>query len=359
MRPLYNSTMRSSCIPLATITNNISFCSLIKEFKPLIPDNFSRSDWVHDVLEPPKRPKKVTSLPLKLLKRSHTGMTLVRTPPSCTSTTYQHISTLSPTISSQLDTQMSGLISDLKILSKHLSDPNAKNFSFNRQSKEEVSQVVNDLHRLVEIPQKGVDVAREDMTANEIKTKEEREMFITLDGPTYLQRIIRPNLSTTDARKFSKGSITENARTYNDTLLLLRELCYINPELSDTFKTEFIVYLFTLLDHRDVFEVRLDKERSDNMNNIPYRLSSSNFLSWSLCSSLRSSHIPHIYITNNLLLVVSLIAAHDWPHRRNPFTPTSVQPLFRGRGARSLLPSSELFLQADGPLLPSPRPAGL
>jgi len=41
------------------------------------------------------------------------------------------------------------------------------------------------------------------------------------------------------------------------------------------------------------------------MNNIPYRLSSRN----SFSSSLRSSHIPSIDITNNLLLVASLIAA--------------------------------------------------
>ena len=176
---------------------------------------------------------------------------------------------------------MKGLISDLRDLSKHLSSPHP--ITLNRVAWEEVAKVVNDLHRLVEIPQRGVDAAREEMTANEIKTKEEREvrtftagpyrmippflklrpnppslrslqMFIALDGPKFLKRIIRQHPTIKDARKIFKSNISEFARCYNDTLLLLRELCYINPELSDTFETDFIVYLFTMLHHKDVFE---------------------------------------------------------------------------------------------------------
>jgi len=44
--------------------------------------------------------------------------------------------------------------------------------------------------------------------------------------------------------------------------------------------------------------------RSDNMNNIPYRLFSRN----SFSSSLRSSHITPTRITNDLLLITSLLA---------------------------------------------------
>eukprot|EP00520_Triparma_pacifica_P017630 CAMPEP_0118668016 /NCGR_PEP_ID=MMETSP0785-20121206/20114_1 /TAXON_ID=91992 /ORGANISM="Bolidomonas pacifica, Strain CCMP 1866" /LENGTH=1410 /DNA_ID=CAMNT_0006562547 /DNA_START=278 /DNA_END=4510 /DNA_ORIENTATION=- len=220
--------------------------------KPLVPDDFSKSEWVHDVLNPPPEPKKVASIPLKLIRRSITGAKPVRTPPTYIPTTFQKISTLSPTITSQLDTQMKGLISDLKVLAKHLASP--RPVSLGKRAWSEVQRVVNDLHRLVEIPQRGVDAARDEMTASEIKTKEERELFIALDGPAYLQKLIRQDPTITDARTIYKSKITEYARPYNDTLLLLRELCYINPELSDTFKTDFIVYLFTMLHHRDVFE---------------------------------------------------------------------------------------------------------
>jgi hypothetical protein len=170
--------------------------------KALIPDDFLKSDWVHDVLNPPSKkvrlddndndnvdanattfpsplqPKFQTFLPLKLVKRSITGAKLFRTPPTCMPTTFEHISSVSPKITSQLDTQMKGLISDLKVLSKHLSSP--RPFTLSRLSWEEIDRVVNDLHRLVEIPQRGVDAAREEMTPNEIKTKEEREVRLKI-----------------------------------------------------------------------------------------------------------------------------------------------------------------------------------
>lgn len=85
---------------------------------------------------------------------------------------------------------MKGLISDLRDLSKHLSSPHP--ITLNRVAWEEVAKVVNDLHRLVEIPQRGVDAAREEMTANEIKTKEEREVR-TFTAGTY--RMIPPFLN--------------------------------------------------------------------------------------------------------------------------------------------------------------------
>ena len=47
------------------------------------------------------------------------------------------------------------------------------------------------------------------------------------------------------------------------------------------------------------------EKRSDNMNNIPYRLSSRD----SFSSSLRSSHKLPTHVTDNLPLVASLLAS--------------------------------------------------
>ena len=78
-------------------------------------------------------------------------------------------------------------------------------------------------------------------------------------------------------------------------------------------------------------------ERSDNKNHISYRLSSRN----SFSSSLRSSHILSIKITNHLSLVASLLAPSHHPSARySQDYPLDVpSPLLlggRGSASRSL-----------------------
>ena len=82
---------------------------------PLVPDTFSTSDWVNEVINPAaKSVKSIKSVPLKLLRRSKSGKKALLS--KRYSTTLQQITNLSPSISNQLNKQTTGLVSDLNSL---------------------------------------------------------------------------------------------------------------------------------------------------------------------------------------------------------------------------------------------------
>jgi Trpc4-associated protein len=90
-------------------------------------------------------------------------------------------------------------------------------------------------------------------TAN--RKREEREGFIALGGMHLLLRLFEKPFSDPDARSMSSSVINKHTELWNEVLVLLREICYSVPSLSEhLFGNKHIIFLFTLLAHRSVFE---------------------------------------------------------------------------------------------------------
>ena len=126
---------------------------------------------------------------------------------------------------------------------------------------ENITKIVSELHLLVDLPshwreREMRDNVYPEMSPHDIKAKAERDLFIMLDGPSLLVKVLKTH-EYDDARKLKKKEVMNKARCWNDCLLLLRELCYINPEVAEIFDTKLIIYLFTLLHHECCFDLAI------------------------------------------------------------------------------------------------------
>jgi hypothetical protein len=107
-----------------------------------------------------------------------------------------------------------------------------------------------------------------------LKKKEQREMFILLDGMKLLIQFLGPGsgngnggssftsssrqtqiINKTDARDLNTSHIQRYAVVWNEILVLLREVCYSIPNLANQiFTNSQVVFLFTMLSHENLFE---------------------------------------------------------------------------------------------------------
>ena len=87
------------------------------------------------------------------------------------------------------------------------------------------------------------------------KKRLERESFVSLGGMDQLMRLFRHPFGADDARKMKKTVVTERSDLWNEVLVLMREICYTIPRMSEQFfSKDSIVFLFTLMSHQCVFE---------------------------------------------------------------------------------------------------------
>jgi hypothetical protein len=87
------------------------------------------------------------------------------------------------------------------------------------------------------------------------RSKQQRDMFVSLGGVRQLLRLLEPPLSTPDARAMTDRGVKRQADVWNEALVTLREVFYSTPLLADKVTTtQHIVFLFTMLHHQSVFE---------------------------------------------------------------------------------------------------------
>ena len=88
------------------------------------------------------------------------------------------------------------------------------------------------------------------------KKKLQRECFVTRGGMEMLLKLFEPPLvSQSDGRNIPADEVRLRSELWNEILVILREVCFAIPSLSDkTFKTEHMVFLFTLLSHQSLFD---------------------------------------------------------------------------------------------------------
>ena len=98
------------------------------------------------------------------------------------------------------------------------------------------------------------------------KKKQQRECFVTRGGIDLLMQLFRPPfVPATDGRSIPAEFVRSKSETWNEVLVILREVTFALPTLSEkTFKTEQVVFLFSLLNHQSLFVghfVRLQNRR--------------------------------------------------------------------------------------------------
>ena len=88
-----------------------------------------------------------------------------------------------------------------------------------------------------------------------LKRKQEREVFVALGGMHLLLKLFEKPFCEPDARIMSPSLVNRHSELWNEVLVILREVCYTIPSLSEQlFDNNHVVFLFTLLVHRSVFE---------------------------------------------------------------------------------------------------------
>ena len=85
--------------------------------------------------------------------------------------------------------------------------------------------------------------------------KQEREVFVALGGMHLLLRLLGKPFCEPDARSMSSSAVNRHSELWNEVLVILREVCYSVPSLSEQlFGNTHIVFFFTMLMHRSIFE---------------------------------------------------------------------------------------------------------
>lgn len=86
--------------------------------------------------------------------------------------------------------------------------------------------------------------------------KKQREYFIAHGGIGLLMQLFRPPfLRHRDGRKIPANEVRRKSETWNEILVILREICYAIPAVTDTyFSADQMVFFFTLLHHQSVFD---------------------------------------------------------------------------------------------------------
>jgi len=88
------------------------------------------------------------------------------------------------------------------------------------------------------------------------KKKQQRECFVRWGGVDLLLRLFeQPFVTHNDARNFTYPDVGRKCEVWNEILVILREVCFAIPSLSDkVFGTSHVVFLFTMLSHQSVFD---------------------------------------------------------------------------------------------------------
>ena len=87
------------------------------------------------------------------------------------------------------------------------------------------------------------------------KSRQEREVFVAVGGMNTILRLFSKPFAESDARSMSTTTFQRYAETWNEMLVILREVSYSIPSLSErVFDQDHVVFLFTMLAHRSVFE---------------------------------------------------------------------------------------------------------
>ena len=87
------------------------------------------------------------------------------------------------------------------------------------------------------------------------KSRQEREVFVAVGGMNTILRLFSKPFADLDARTMPTTSFQRYAETWNEMLVILREVSYSIPSLSErVFDQDHVVFLFTMLAHRSVFE---------------------------------------------------------------------------------------------------------
>jgi hypothetical protein len=88
-----------------------------------------------------------------------------------------------------------------------------------------------------------------------LERKQQREVFVALGGMHLLLRLFEKPFSEPDGRSMPASVVNRHSELWNECLMILREVSYSIPTLSEQlFGDKHIVFLFTLLVHRSVFE---------------------------------------------------------------------------------------------------------
>lgn len=82
-----------------------------------------------------------------------------------------------------------------------------------------------------------------------------RHLFVAYGGLDALLQVLLPPITPSDARTIPKATFREKSESWNEILLLIRELIMTIPSLTDRyFSIEHISFMFTLLHHSSVFD---------------------------------------------------------------------------------------------------------
>jgi hypothetical protein len=85
--------------------------------------------------------------------------------------------------------------------------------------------------------------------------RQERELFVSFGGVNSLLKLFSRPFSEPDARSMSSQQIHRRTEVWNEILVILREVAFAIPTLSEQiFSNDHIIFLFTLMSHSTVFE---------------------------------------------------------------------------------------------------------
>lgn len=104
-------------------------------------------------------------------------------------------------------------------------------------------------HRLLESP---MDTQLPQVNQKVLAT---RDAFVMVGGPSIVTRVFEPPFAPGDARNVRADRMRDYQEIWNDALVLLREVCYTHPDISEAFcRKHLVVFFFSLLAHRTIFD---------------------------------------------------------------------------------------------------------
>jgi len=102
----------------------------------------------------------------------------------------------------------------------------------------------------------GPDDGDEQQLAVNNTRKEERSLFVTLEGADTLMRLLKEPLVPPDGRDILPDLVQLRLSTWSGVFTILRELMFTMPTLADNLIGDAdITFLFTMLSHSSIFDV--------------------------------------------------------------------------------------------------------
>lgn len=200
---------------------------------PLLPSNMPHDAWLTEVLCPPYAKATLPSAKLSplsfssknvahhLLRRATCPSPSPPPPLSHPDPLFVRIPVLLPS-STKTNSPLSTLVSDLNSLRSHIAAERAEDIT---------SSVAELLARLIDTSLSMRQQQREFSDPASSAQALARETFVQLGGADLLLSLFRPPfINTSDARDLEPGSFPlQHYQAYNDSLLLLRELSFLQP----------------------------------------------------------------------------------------------------------------------------------